>query len=433
MREPEKNSAAYRVDELRYEDGQLYLEDTPLHDIARQVVTPVYCYSAQIIKRNFAEFERACADLSPLICYATKANSNLAILRLLASLGAGADVVSEGELRKVLRAGIPASKVVFAGVGKKAAEICFALEAGILQFNVESEAELESISAEARRTGRIAGVALRVNPDVDARTNAKITTGRRDSKFGIPISRTHDLYARICTDKALAPRGLSVHIGSQLTELEPFRQAFEQAVQVVQELRGSGMTVPALDLGGGLGVAYDREALPTIEEYGALVCSATKGLDCDLILEPGRSLIAQAGILLSEVILKKTQEEREIVVLDAAFNDLLRPGLYDAYHKIIPVAWSTASAANRIFDFVGPVCESSDTFCVDEATPDLNSGDLVAILTAGAYGAVMASTYNTRPLVPEVLVDGNRFALIRRRETYDEMFCRDMIPDWLEC
>ena len=432
MREPEQNSAALRNDELRYEDDQLILENTALRDIARQVVTPVYCYSTQLIKRNYAEFERACADVSPLICYAMKANSNLAILRLLASLGAGADVVSEGELRKALRAGIPANKIVFAGVGKKTAEIRFALEAGILQFNVESEAELDSISAEARRSGKSAGVALRVNPDVDARTNAKITTGRKDSKFGIPISHAHDLYTRICADKALTPRGISVHIGSQLTELEPFRRAFEQVGRVVKELSKSGMTVPALDLGGGLGVAYDGETLPTIEEYGSLVCSAAQGLDCDVILEPGRTLIAQAGILLSEVILKKTQEDREIVVLDAAFNDLLRPGLYDAFHKIVPVTWSSTPMADRIFDFVGPVCESSDTFCIDESSPDLNSGDLVAILTAGAYGAVMASTYNTRPLVPEVLVDGDRFALIRRRETYDEMFGRDIIPYWME-
>ena len=329
-------------------------------------------------------------------------------------------------------AGSPANKIVFAGVGKKASEIRFAIESGILQFNVESEAELEEISTEARRLNTKTGVALRVNPDVDAKTNAKITTGTKSSKFGIPISRASSLYERVESDDVLEPRGLSVHIGSQLTTLDPFRHAFKQLVQLVRQLREEGMSVPAIDLGGGLGVSYNNERIPALEEYGDLVQSITEDLDCQVILEPGRSLIAQAGILLSEVILRKSQEERSFVVLDAAFNDLLRPGLYDAYHRIIPVSLPANDAGGHRFDFVGPVCESSDTFCLDEESTDLATGDLVAILTAGAYGAVMASTYNTRPLVPEVLVHGDRFAVVRRRETYEEMFNRDQLPDWMK-
>jgi len=420
------------IDELHYENNHLVLEDVSLSRIADDVGTPTYCYSTAILRKNFLEFERACHKTSPLICFAVKANSNLSVLRLLASMGSGADVVSEGELRKALLAGIPANRIVFAGVGKKASEIRHAIEVGILQFNVESEAELELISVEAGRLGKSVGVALRVNPDVDAQTNAKITTGTKSSKFGIPISRAAVLYTRVCSDNLLEPRGFSVHIGSQLTTLKPFRHAFTQLVTLVREIREEGMAVPSLDLGGGLGVAYDDEAIPAFEDYGELVHSVTGELDCQIILEPGRSLVAQAGILLSEVILRKTQEERSFIVLDAAFNDLLRPGLYDAYHKIIPVSHSDQDTGYHHFDFVGPVCETSDTFCQNEQSADLATGDLVAILTAGAYGAVMASTYNTRPLVPEVLVDGDRFAVVRRRESYEEMFSRDQLPDWMD-
>lgn len=420
------------VDDLHYENNQLVLENVSLCTIADDVGTPTYCYSTSILRKNFLEFERACHKTSPLICFAVKANSNLSVLKLLASMGSGADVVSEGELRKAMLAGIPANRIVFAGVGKKASEIRFAIDAGILQFNVESEAELELISTEARPLGKRVGVALRVNPDVDAQTNAKITTGTKSSKFGIPISRAAALYASVCADNALEPRGFSVHIGSQLTTLKPFRHAFTQLVALVNQIREDGMNVPSLDLGGGLGVTYDDEEIPALEAYGELVHSLTAELDCQIILEPGRRLVAQAGILLSEVILRKSQEERSFVVLDAAFNDLLRPGLYDAYHKIIPVSRSDQDAGTHRFDFVGPVCETSDTFCQDEQSTDLVTGDLVAILTAGAYGAVMASTYNTRPLVPEVLVDGDRFAVVRRRESYEEMFSRDQLPDWMD-
>jgi diaminopimelate decarboxylase len=418
--------------QLSYRKGKLFLEDTNLRDIADQVDTPVYCYSSSLLEKNFAEFRDACAASRPLICFAVKANSNLAVLRHLASLGSGADVVSEGELRKALAAGIPAQKIVFAGVGKKPSEIRFALQSGIAQFNVESEAELESIAWQAERLKTQAPVALRVNPDVDAGTNSKITTGTKSTKFGIPLSRAFEVYSGMTESEWLRPRGLSVHIGSQLTSLEPFRHAFGQVVEVIRILRNQGLKVETLDLGGGLGVTYNAETPPSYIEYGELVRAVTADLDCQIILEPGRCLVAPAGILLSEVILVKTQESRSFVVLDAAFNDLLRPGLYEAYHRIIPVNIDPDRQERRRFDFVGPVCESSDTFCVDEESPELRSGDLVAILTAGAYGAVMASTYNARPLVPEVLIRGDRFDVVRRRETYSEMLGRDSIPDWMD-
>ena len=414
-----------------YQDDNLFLEGVSLQDIADQIETPVYCYSSSVLERNFLDFQRACAESQPLICFAVKANSNLAVLRHLAILGSGADVVSEGELRKALAAGIPAEKIVFAGVGKKPSEIRFALQSGIAQFNVESEAELESIETQAEQLGVRAPVALRVNPDVDAGTNVKITTGTKSTKFGIPLSRALDIYSTLSTSQWIHPRGISVHIGSQLTSLEPFRHAFNQVVLLIAEIRARGLIVESLDLGGGLGVTYDSEQPPSFAEYGQLVRSVTKDLDCQVILEPGRCLVATAGLLLAEVILVKTQESRSFVVLDAAFNDLLRPGLYEAYHRIIPVKLDSENRKQRRFDFVGPVCESSDTFCLDEKSSELQSGELVAILTAGAYGAVMASTYNTRPLVPEVLVHGETFDVIRRRESYDEMLRRDRIPDWL--
>lgn len=418
--------------ELIYRDGKLFLEGVSLKDIADQIETPVYCYSSSVLERNFTDFHQACAESQPLICFAVKANSNLAVLRRLAVLGSGADVVSEGELRKALAAGIPAEKIVFAGVGKKPSEIRFALQSGIAQFNVESEQELESIETQAELLGIRAPVALRVNPDVDAGTNVKITTGTKSTKFGIPLSRALDVYSTLSTSEWIRPRGISVHIGSQLTSLEPFRHAFDQVVLLIDKIRSKGLVIESLDLGGGLGVTYGSEQPPSYAEYGQLIKSVTKDLDCQVILEPGRCLVATAGLLLAEVILVKTQESRSFVVLDAAFNDLLRPGLYEAYHRIIPFKLDSDNRKRRRFDFVGPVCESSDTFCLDEESSELQSGDLVAILTAGAYGAVMASTYNTRPLVPEVLVRRDTFDIIRRRESYDEMLGRDRIPDWLD-
>lgn len=420
----------YRAD-IAYRDGHLSIESVSLHEIAEQVGTPVYCYSSAVLEKNFLAFAAACRESSPLICFAAKANSNLAILSLFARLGAGADVVSEGEMRKALAAGMPPEKIVFAGVGKKPSEIRFALEAGIAQFNVESEAEVDLITAEARSIGKRAPVALRVNPDVDAGTNSRITTGTRDTKFGIPLSRAFDVYRGMCRNDALAVRGLSVHIGSQLTRLEPFRQAYRQVVALAKSLRNAGLRVQVLDLGGGFGVRYNKETVPTFEEYGTLVHDETAGLDCDIILEPGRCLVADAGLLLSEVILNKSQESQSFVVLDAAFNDLLRPVLYDAFHEIVPVARRDSGVKRGPVTFVGPVCETTDTFCINADSAALEPGDLVAILTTGAYGAVMASTYNSRRLVPEVLVHGSRFEEIRRRETYDEILRRDRLPSWM--
>jgi len=416
---------------LVYKERELYLEDVALKDIAAKVGTPVYCYSTSALTRNFLSFKNACDASSPLICFAVKANSNLAILRLLASLGSGADVVSEGELRKAIAAGIQAEKIVFAGVGKKPAEIRFAITAGIAQFNVESEAELETIAKESKALGKQAPIALRINPDVDAGTNTKVTTGTRHTKFGIPASRMLDVYSQLCANPWLIPRGLSVHIGSQLTSLGPFKYAFDQVIALVRDLRRLEMPVDTIDLGGGLGVTYDSEEPPSFNEYGELIQAVTAELDCELILEPGRCLVATAGVLLSEVILNKSQESRSIVVLDAALNDLLRPGLYEAYHKIVPVRTDASSRPSRRVDYVGPICETSDTFCLDEEATELATGDLVAILTTGAYGAVMASTYNTRPLVPEVLVRGTEFEVIRRRESYAEMLNRDVLPSWM--
>ena len=416
---------------LSYQNQQLVLEQVPLKDIAASVGTPVYCYSSAIIERNFRRLRSAFVKTAPRLCYAVKANSNLAVLGLLARLGAGADVVSEGELRRALVAGIKADRIVFAGVGKTLQEIEFALESGISQFNVESEAELTAIADIATSMGCRAPVALRVNPDVEAHTNAKITTGTGSDKFGIPASRVAQVYQDLCAHPSLEPQGLAVHIGSQLTDLRPFRRAFEHMVSLVRDLRGKGMSVPRLDLGGGLGVTYLDELPPTFEDYAEMVEEVIDSIDCELTLEPGRCLVATAGVLLSKVIRNKTQESRSFVVLDAAINDLLRPGLYAAHHSIIPVAQNDTDLPHHQADFVGPVCETTDTFCRDEHTPPLRSDDLVVLLTAGAYGAVMASTYNTRPLVPEVLINGANFELIRRRGTYEGMLSQDQIPSWL--
>ena len=416
---------------LSYQLGQLKMEEVALREVAATVGTPVYCYSSAVIERNFRRLQQALEKISPRLCYAVKANSNLAVLQLLSGLGAGADVVSEGELRRAMAAGIPVDRIVFAGVGKTTQEIAFALESGISQLNVESEAELRAIAELATSMGRRAPVALRVNPDVAADTNAKISTGGRTDKFGIPASRVSQVYKELCENASLEPQGLTVHIGSQLTSLDPFRQAFAQMTSLVQELQDMGMPVPCLDLGGGLGVVYRDESPPTFEDYAELVVEVAASVDCELTLEPGRCLVGNAGVLLSKVIRNKTQETRSFVVLDAAINDLLRPGLYEAHHSIITVAESDVDAPHKRVDFVGPVCETSDTFCRDEYAPPLQPGDLVVMLTAGAYGAVMASTYNTRPLVPEVMIKGEAFDVIRRRGTYEEMLSQDRVPSWL--
>ena len=373
----------------------------------------------------------ALAGLDATICYALKANGNLAVIRTLARLGAGADVVSEGELRRALAAGVPPHKIVFSGVGKTRAEMAAALDAGIAQINVESEPELEALSEVAAARGVTAPVALRVNPDVDAGTHDKISTGRKENKFGIEAEHAVALYARAQTMTGIRPVGLAVHIGSQLTELAPYRETFGRVAALVRRLRADGHKVTHLDLGGGLGIVYRDETPPAPADYGAVVREVIGPLGCAVAIEPGRSLVGNAGVLLTRVIYVKQGTARRFVIVDAAMNDLARPTLYDAYHDIVTVAAPPAGAPVAPVDVVGPVCETGDTFAVGRPLAPVKAGDLLAIMTAGAYGAAMASTYNARPLVPEVLVHGDRFAEVRPRQDYDTMLKSDAMPPWL--
>jgi diaminopimelate decarboxylase len=365
------------------------------------------------------------------ICYALKANANQAVVRTLACEGAGADVVSEGELRLALAAGVPPARIVFAGVGKTAAEIGFALGVGIRQFNVESMPELHAIDAIAQAAGKRAPVAIRVNPDVDARTHAKITTGKSENKFGIDLAHALEAYALASRLPGVAATGFAVHIGSQLTSVEPYRAAFAKLADLVREARAAGHRVETLDLGGGLGIAYDGEEPPTFAAYAGAVRDTVAGLGCALICEPGRALVGNSGVLLARVLYVKEGVSRRFAILDAGMNDLIRPPLYDAYHAIVPVREPAPGAPLQPIDVVGPVCESADRFAAQRPLPPLAAGDLVAIRSAGAYAAAMASAYNGRPLVAEVLVRGTDFAIVRPRATYDEMVARDRLPPWL--
>ncbi|WP_020398179.1 diaminopimelate decarboxylase [Kordiimonas gwangyangensis] len=421
------------MDHFEYRDGQLMAEDVALADIAESVGTPVYVYSSATLKRHFRVFREAFAGVNPLICFAVKANSNQAVLKTLAREGAGADVVSLGELMRATNAGIPGERIVFSGVGKTEEEMEAALAAGIKQFSVESEAELEALNLVAGRVGKIAPVSIRVNPDVDAMTHAKISTGKSENKFGIAWTRADAVYARIKELPHVKAVAVNLHIGSQLTKLEPFREAFERVLGLVRDLRAKGHDIRHVDLGGGLGIPYDPEAAtpPAPAAYGEMILEVMGDMDCDIILEPGRLIAGNAGVLLTRTIYVKTGENRTFYILDAAMNDLARPAMYDAYHGIVPVA-EPAGSEKMTADFVGPVCESSDVFAKDRKTAPLEAGDLVAIKSAGAYGAVMASTYNSRPLVPEVLVDGERFAVIRKRQTLQELLSLDSVPSWLE-
>ena len=414
-----------------YRGGELHGEAVPLARIAAAVGTPFYLYSTAALEARYRAFAEAFAAERPLICFAVKANSNLAVLRVFARLGAGADVVSEGELRRALAAGIPPRHIVFSGVGKTAAELEAALEADIHQINVESLPELRRLSDIAATRGETARVAVRVNPDIDAMTHAKIATGKKENKFGVDIEDAFEAY-RLATDlPGIEPVGLAMHIGSQLVALEPYRQAFGRLAELVLELRAEGLEVRGLDLGGGLGIRYHAESPPEPQAYAGLVREAFGGLDVDLAFEPGRALCGPAGLLVAKVVYVKEGASKRCVILDAAMNDLIRPALYDAWHDIVPVRLA-ASAVLSPADVVGPVCETGDTFAVDRDLPPLSEGDLVAFTTAGAYGAVMSSTYNTRPLVPEVLVEGSRFAVIRQRPSYEAMLAMDAIPDWLD-
>ncbi|MER8525074.1 diaminopimelate decarboxylase [Mesorhizobium sp. M0814] len=417
-----------------YRDGALHAEDVAISDIAASVGTPFYCYSTATLTRHFRVFTEAFAGLDALVCYAMKANSNQAVLRVLAGLGAGADVVSEGELRRALAAGIPASKILFSGVGKTAREMDFALSAGILCFNVESEPELELLSARATALGKIAPISLRINPDVDARTHKKISTGKAENKFGIPWQHARKVYARAAELPGIKVTGIDTHIGSQITELQPFDDAFALLVELVGALRSDGHAIEHIDVGGGLGIPYrvDNNPPPLPDAYAQIVRKHVAKLGLKVMFEPGRLIVGNAGILVSQVIFVKEGDAKNFLVVDAAMNDLIRPTLYDAFHDIRPVAQQPAAAPRMKVDVVGPVCETGDYLGLDRDLPRLKSGDLIAVSTAGAYGAVQAGTYNTRLLVPEVLVDGDRFHVVRPRQTYDELIGLDSVPDWLE-
>ncbi|RED13858.1 diaminopimelate decarboxylase [Pontivivens insulae] len=421
------------MDHFNYRDGQLFAEDVPVAEIARAVGTPVYIYSTATFARHFQVFDEALAGMDHLICYAMKANSNMAVLRVMARLGAGMDVVSIGEYQRARLAGVPGEKIVFSGVGKTAEEMRIALEGGIRQFNVESEPEMERLSRVATELGKIAPITVRVNPDVDAKTHAKIATGKSENKFGIPISRAREVYARAAELPSLQVVGIDVHIGSQLTDLDPYEMAFKKVAELTETLRADGHTIKRLDLGGGLGIPYRRanEAPPLPFDYGEVVRRTVGHLGCEIEIEPGRLIAGNAGLLVSEVIYLKEGEGRDFLILDAAMNDLIRPAMYEAWHDIIPVIEPDVAAEQRPYDIVGPVCESGDTFAKQRPLPAMGEGDLVAFRSAGAYGAVMSSEYNSRPLIPEVLVDGDRFAVIRPRPSVQEMIDRDVVPEWL--
>ncbi len=421
------------MDHFLYRDGQLMAEDVPVSEIVAEVGTPVYVYSAATLLRHLKLFDEALDGMPHLVCFAVKALGNIAVLKLLGDAGAGMDIVSGGEYARARAAGVPGDRIVFSGVGKTRDEMRMALEGGIRQFNVESEPEMAALSEVALSLGKVAPITIRVNPDVDARTHAKIATGKSENKFGIPIARAREVYAMAAGLKGLKVIGIDVHIGSQLTELAPFETAFTKVAELTEELRADGHEISRLDLGGGLGIPYERinEAPPLPFDYGALVRRTVGHLGCEIEIEPGRLVAGNAGILVSQVTYAKSGEGRDFLILDAAMNDLIRPAMYDAHHDIIPVVEPVPGAETRAWDIVGPVCETGDTFARGRALPPLAEGELVAFRSAGAYGAAMASEYNARPLVPEVLVQGDQFAVIRRRPTYAEMIARDSIPEWL--
>ncbi len=417
--------------DFAYRDGELHCEDVPLARVAAAVGTPAYCYSTAQIERQYRRFASAFADRPATICYSVKANSNLAVVATLARLGAGADVVSEGEFRRALAAGIPGGRIVFSGIGKTEEELEFALLHEAHQINVESLPELELLSEVATRLGRIAPVAIRVNPDVDAHTHAKIATGRKEDKFGIDLAHAAAALRRARSLPGIAVVGLAVHIGSQLTQLTPFEAAFARIVELMRDMRAEGLALERLDLGGGIGIRYRDERPPAFEDYAALVKRLTDNLGVSLAFEPGRAIVGNAGALLARVLYLKEGATRRFVVIDAAMNDLIRPSLYDSWHSVAPVAAPAPGAPLTPADLVGPVCETGDSFAVGRPLPPLLPGALLALLSAGAYGAAMSSEYNTRLLVPEVLVRGGEFAVIRGRPSYEQVLARDRLPAWL--
>jgi diaminopimelate decarboxylase len=421
------------MDHFLYKNGVLHAEDVAIPDIVASVGAPFYVYSTATLTRHFQLFDDALAGMDHLVCYAMKAASNQAILQTLAKLGAGMDVVSGGEYARARAAGVPGERIVFSGVGKTRDEMRLAMTDGIRQFNVESEPEMAVLSAVATELGVKAPITIRVNPDVDAKTHAKIATGKSENKFGIPISRAREVYAQAAALPGIDVIGIDVHIGSQLSQLEPFELAYQKVAELTETLRADGHDIRRLDLGGGLGIPYTRsnEAPPLPTDYGAMVKRVLGHLNCEIEIEPGRLIAGNAGILVSQVIYVKEGEDRKFLILDAAMNDLIRPAMYDAHHDIEPVIEPQAGAERATYDVVGPVCESGDTFAKGREMAQMNAGDLVAFRSAGAYGAVMSSEYNTRPLIPEVMVNGSKFAVIRSRPSFDEIINRDTIPEWL--
>jgi diaminopimelate decarboxylase len=421
------------MDHFIYRNGVLHAEDVSISEIASAVGTPFYVYSTATLERHYQVFDEALAGMEHFICYAMKANSNMAVLRIMAAMGAGMDVVSGGEYARAIAAGVPGEHIVFSGVGKTREEMAAALTGGIRQFNVESEPEMRVLNEVALSLGKVAPITVRVNPDVDAKTHAKIATGKSENKFGIPISKAREVYAEAARMKGLEVVGIDVHIGSQLTDLQPYEDAFNKVAELTEALRADGHDIRRLDLGGGLGIPYERsnEAPPLPMEYGEVIRRTVGHLGCEIEIEPGRLIAGNAGLLVTSVIYRKEGEGRDFLIVDAAMNDLIRPAMYEAHHDIIPVKEPAVGVEPTPHDIVGPVCETGDTFAKERNMPPMAAGDLMAFRSAGAYGAVMASEYNSRPLIPEVLVQGDQFAVVRARPTYEEMINRDTIPVWM--
>lgn len=418
---------------FQYKSGLLHAEDVSLARIADEVGTPFYCYSTATLVRHYEVLSKAFKGQNALICFAVKANSNQAVLKTMARLGAGMDVVSEGELRRARAAGVPASKIIFAGVGKTRGEMAYALDEGILGFNVESEPELLALSEVATAIGRTASIAIRVNPDVDAKTHAKISTGKAENKFGVPYADARRLYAEAAKLPGIKISGIHMHIGSQITDLAPFRDAFRLMADLARDLRADGLSLEHLDIGGGLGVPYRgaNDIPPTPDEYAAVVKDTLGALGLKIVMEPGRMIVGNAGVLVTKVTYVKEGTDKTFTIVDGAMNDLIRPTLYEAYHDIWPVAEARSELAPIQQDIVGPVCETGDYLAEDRALPPFETGDLISVMTAGAYGAVMSSTYNSRLLIPEVLVDGDNYAVVRPRPTYEDLIAGDRLPPWL--
>lgn len=411
-----------------YKNDELFCEDVPLKKIAEEVGTPFYVYSADEIRKQYLNFYNSFAKTDRIVCYAVKACANIGVLALLAKEGCGADIVSGGELHRALKAGMDSSKIVYAGVGKTEKEIRFALNSDILMFNVESRQELDIINETAQQEGKRARVALRVNPNVDAKTHPYISTGMKKNKFGIPAETVRDEYRYAKSLKNIEPVGIHCHIGSQLTEISPFRDSAEILIEIIRDLRKENINIRYLDLGGGLGITYKDETAPSRKEYADALCEVLKGEDLTLIFEPGRNITGNAGALITKVLYTKDTSEKHFKIVDAAMNDLARPSLYDAYHEVAAVDRTDKTISG---DIVGPICESSDFLAKDRTLPDLNQGELYALMSAGAYGMTMSSNYNSRPRVPEILVDGDKYHIVRRREIYEDLTGPETVPAFL--